>query len=238
MLEKKMEVIKMPTHDQIYNNQADMYEKMISKQPSLSEVINEMRPYRNLDVVDLGAGSGRFSTYLASEANSLICTDSSRAMLDILEQKLSDVKLGNWTTVVADHRNLPIRNSSIDLVVSGWSICYLTSSDTPDWQNNLKAIMSEIDRILRKDGTIIIFETLGTGYEQPNPPDFLTQYYRLLEEEYGFSHKAMRTDYTFDSRSEAEELTGFFFGEEFAAKVASNHWTVVPECAGIWWKHK
>lgn len=227
----------MPNHDEIYMYQAEMYEKMISKQPNLSEIINEIRPYRGLDVVDLGAGSGRLSAIIASEANSLICTDSSRPMLDVLEKKMITQGANNRTTVEADHRSLPIETSSIDLVISGWSICYLASSNNSEWQTNLKTIMSEIHRILRHDGTIIIFETLGTGTETPDPPDFLIQYYRALEEDYGFSHRWMRTDYNFNSIDEAEKLTSFFFGDWLANKVVNNQWTSVPECAGIWWKH-
>ncbi|OOC61962.1 hypothetical protein [Paenibacillus ihbetae] len=35
----------MATHEQIYQNQSDVYELMISKQPDLSGVIREIRPF-------------------------------------------------------------------------------------------------------------------------------------------------------------------------------------------------
>lgn len=227
----------MPNHNEIYRNQAEMYERMISKQPALADKINEIRAYRGLDVVDLGAGSGRLSSFIAPEAKSLMSTDASRSMLDVLERKLSALNLNNWSTVVADHRSLPIKTATKDLVVSGWSICYLTNSDQPDWQSNLRTILSEIRRILRPNGTIIIFETMGTGTEEPNPPAFLTPYYRSLVEEYDFSHQWIRADYNFADLGEAKELIGFFFGDEMANKVHHNNWITVPECAGIWWKH-
>ena len=202
----------------------------------LKDIIKEIRDYRNLDVIDLGAGSGRLSSIIATEAKSLICTDSSKAMLDLLENKLAPLNLHNWTTIVADHRSLPVETASIDLVVSGWSISYLTNTNHPTWQSNIKTILTEISRVLRPNGTIIIFETMGTGTESPNPPDFLTRYYQILEEEYGFQHRWIRTDYDFSSIEEAQELTGFFFGDEMAEKVIKNNWITVPECAGIWWK--
>ena len=62
----------MASHKEIYLNQTDAYEFMISKQPSLSGMVNEIRPFRNLDVLDLGAGSGRLSAFIANEARSLI----------------------------------------------------------------------------------------------------------------------------------------------------------------------
>jgi ubiquinone/menaquinone biosynthesis C-methylase UbiE len=143
----------MPNHEEIYIHQAEMYESLISKQPNLSEIMNEIRPYHNLDVVDLGAGSGRLSKCIAPMANTLMSTDASSAMLDLLEKGMQNQNLNNWSTLVADHRNLPIETSSVDLVVSGWSICYLASSNHPDWKANLRTILSEINRILRNDGT-------------------------------------------------------------------------------------
>lgn len=227
----------MPNHDEIYAKQAEMYERMISRQPSLAEVIREIRSYRDLDVADLGAGSGRLSCVIGGETKSLICTDSSQAMLDVLAEKMSALQHNHWTTVEADHRNLPLATASVDLVVSGWSVCYLASSNSPEWRGNLDQVMSEIRRVLRPGGTVIIFETMGTGTELPDPPDFLTEYYRVLEQEYGFEHRWIRLDYDFPSVEEAEELAGFFFGDEMAAKVKNNRWKTVPECAGIWWKH-
>ncbi len=146
-------------------------------------------------------------------------------------------KTRNWITLETDHRKLAVPDSSIDLVVSGWSICYLASSNNADWEMNLETILSELQRILKPNGTIIILETMGTGTETPNPPDFLTVYYSLLENKYGFDHRWIRADYTFENTAEAVKHTEFFFGTELANKIVENEWTAVPECAGIWWKH-
>lgn len=143
----------------------------------------------------------------------------------------------NWSTIVADHRKLPIHNNFVDLVISGWSICYLTNTGNQIWEMNLAQIISEMERVLRPGGTIVIFETMGTGTETPNPPEFLKPYYRALTEQYGFLHRWIRADYVFNSMEEAKRSTEFFFGEELTRKIEQNEWSVVPECAGIWWKH-
>lgn len=214
------------------------YEAMISRQPDLSRIIKEIRNYQDMDVLDLGAGSGRISSFIAPEAKSLICTDVSQPMLEILDKKLMNRNLArNWVTVEADHRKLPISDSSVDLVISGWSICYLASTNNLEWENNLKLIFSELHRVLKPNGTIVILETMGTGTETPDPPDFLTSYYSLLQDRYGFEHKWVRTDYQFETIAEAIKNTEFFFGEEIIAKIELNQWVTVPECAGIWWKH-
>ncbi|SEK18762.1 Methyltransferase domain-containing protein [Paenibacillus sp. cl141a] len=224
--------------DEIYDKQAQAYEAMVSRQPDLSELIRRVRPYEGLDVLDLGARSGRLSMLLAADAGSLICTDISQPMLDILDDKCSEaIDSRNWTTMVADHRNLPVASSSVDLIVSGWSISYLANSSHEEWRENLELVMTELHRVLRPGGTILILETMGTGTETPNPPEFLTGYYAQLEHQYGFSHQWIRTDYVFDTVEEALLNTGFFFGEELTDKIIANQWSTVPECAGVWWKH-
>lgn len=228
----------MPSHDEIYKDLSFSYEDMISRQPDLREYVKEIRSYNGLDVLDLGAGSGRLSSFIAPEANSLICTDKTESMLELLDKKLMKNSLAHhWRTVVADHRKLPINDSTIDLIVSGWSISYLTNTGNIDWKENLDLIMSELQRVLKPLGTIIILETLGTGTETPNPPEFLTSYFSLLENKYGFSHRSIRADYQFASTEEAKKNMEFFFGSEISNKIEENEWSTVPECAGIWWKH-
>lgn len=222
---------------EIYQDNTEMYDRLIRKQPDLAEVIKGIRPYKHLDVVDMGAGTGRLSMFLAAEASTLRCLDSSAAMLSLLERKLRQTPYTNWQTAVSDHTQVPIEDDSSDLVVAGWSLCYLASSSDENWESNVKQMMSEIRRILRPNGTAIILETLGTGFSEPIRYDFLAPYFQLLESEYGFEHTSICTDYKFDNVDEAAELTSYFFGDELAQQVRINNWHVVPEFAGIWYKH-
>lgn len=226
----------MPNHDWIYENGAEGYEELISKQRSLRDCVNAICPIKDLDIVDLGAGTGRLTGELAPEARSIMALDASDAMLAITGDKLRGKGLRNWGLMRADHRQLPLADECADLVVSGWSIGYLCSSLNPDWRENLRLIMGEMGRIMRAGGTAILFETMGTGHETPSPPSFLTDYYKALEEEYGFEHKWFRLDYQFESPEQAERLSRFFFGDEMGDGVAKRGESVLPECAGIWWK--
>lgn len=225
----------MPNHEQIYKNQAEQYDRMISRQPRLLDVIEEITTIHGRDVIDLGAGSGRLTSVLAPHAKSLLALDASAAMLEVNAQQLAEAGHTNWQTKVADHRELPVDDNSADVIVAGWTVCYLTSSEVPDNERNLEQIIQEMKRVLRPGGTIVIMETMGTGYETPHPPAFLTQYYSLLEKKYGFSHKWIRLDYQFADLDEAERLARFFFGDELADRVVAEKLETLPECAGIWW---
>ncbi|WP_239615640.1 class I SAM-dependent methyltransferase [Cohnella mopanensis] len=225
----------MPDHDSIYKQEALQYHELIACQPNLKEVIEGIRPNGGLDIVDMGAGTGRLTALLAPEAGTIVALDASEAMLHVTANRLREAGLTNWTIQVADHRQLPLPDQSADLIVSGWSISYLTNTDVTDWANNLDKIISEIKRVLRPGGTVIIFETLGTGHESPSAPDFLRPYYAKLVETYGFSHRWIRTDYSFDDVQQAERLARFFFGDELAARVVEQQLVRLPECAGVWW---
>jgi ubiquinone/menaquinone biosynthesis C-methylase UbiE len=226
----------MPNHEEIYQTEAEQYELLISSQPNLSGTVEAIVSYTGLDIIDLGAGTGRLSCVLAGEAKSVLLLDESEAMLKVAAEKLERSQYTNWRIQTSDHRKIAAEDQSADLVVSGWSLCYLASSNIQDWELNLQQMMQEIQRVLRPGGTAIIFETMGTGAETPNPPDFLLKYYKQLEDRYSFSHHWIRTDYHFASITEAEQLTSFFFGEELAKKVAETYGMHLPECAGVWYR--
>nr|WP_282943640.1 class I SAM-dependent methyltransferase [Paenibacillus sp. RC67] len=225
----------MPNHNTIYKQEADKYHSMISKQQPLLPKVEELINLEGLDILDLGAGSGRFTLELASKAISIVALDNSEAMLNVAANRLKQAGWNHWRTITADHRSLPLDDHCVDLIIAGWTICYLTNADVPDALDNLRHIMEEMKRVLRPNGTILIFETMGTGEEQPNPPEFLKDYYAALVQDYGFNHKWIRTDYTFETIEQAEQLTRFFFGEAMAERVVEHNWTHLPECAGMWW---
>ncbi|MFZ0544984.1 MAG: hypothetical protein WAM60_06080, partial [Candidatus Promineifilaceae bacterium] len=108
-----------------------------------------------------------------------------------------------------------------------------------DWPGRVDEVISEMTRVARSDGTIIILETLGTGREEPQPPtELLAAYYARLETVHGFQRKSIRTDYRFQTTAEAEALTRFFFGAPLADRIASDKITLLPECTGIWYRDK
>jgi ubiquinone/menaquinone biosynthesis C-methylase UbiE len=228
----------MPDPEQIYNEQADEYERLVAHedyQGNLFPALKQVRPLEGLDVVELGAGTGRLTCMLAPVVKTIQAYDISAHMLEAATAKLRQSGLQNWQTGIADHRELPVDDRSADLAISGWSICYITDGYKEGWQREVGKVLDEMKRVLRPGGTIIILETLGTGYETPTPPDDVKAYLAFLEEEAGFSSTWIRTDYLFESLEEAEEVTSFFFGEGLAENIISTDPVILPECTGVWW---
>jgi ubiquinone/menaquinone biosynthesis C-methylase UbiE len=228
-------------NDDIYEHISTPYDLLVSKEDytrNIPAALSEIADFNNKDIADLGAGTGRLTTMVAENAKSIVAVDFAADMLKVTASKLSQMDLTNWKTPVSDLRQLPLDDQSMDIVMAGWSICYLGSSNNKEWTETLLQVLSEINRVLRPNGTVIILETLGTGNEQPTPPDFLQSYYQKLEQEYGFKHKAIRTDYQFDSVEQAEELCRDFFGDSLGDRIIEQQIKIVPECTGIWWRTK
>jgi len=227
----------MSDHKIVYKEEAQNYQRLIARedyQESLLPAIKEIVNPKNKDVIDLGSGTGRLACLLAPEAGSLFAFDLFPHMLGVAASRLGDQDSGEWLTAASDHRSVPLDEGSADLVISGWSFCYLVVWEEDDWEKSLEAGLQEIIRLLRKDGIAIIIETLGTGVESPDPPEKLQNYFQYLESR-GFQRTWLRTDYQFQDQDEAVELAQFFFGEVILSKIGDEVKPILPECTGIWW---
>ena len=222
---------------QIYQTDGDRYEALISRedyQGNIPRAIDEIIRVDGLDVLDLGAGTGRLTLQLVPRVKSIHAFDISAEMLRVCRERLIASGLTNWKVDVADHRQLPVQDHSADLVVSGWSVSYLAVWNQENGTAELDNWLIEMKRVLRKDGIIILFESLGTGNEEPIRLEHVESTYQWLDAN-GFESKWIRTDYKFESLEEAIELARFFFGDELGDKVERNQWVILPECTGVWW---
>ncbi len=228
----------MPTQEEIYKTEGDKYEALIARedyQGNIMRALHEITSLENRVVYDLGAGTGRLACLLAPHVSSVHAFDISEEMLRVCREKFVASGSTNWQVDVADHRQLPVEDTSADLVVSGWSLSYLAVWNPGSAREELEKWLGEMKRVLRPNSYIVLFESLGTGNESPIQLEHLKDFYPWLDE-VGFQHNWIRTDYKFDSLDEAEFLSRFFFGDELGNKVKENKWVILPECTGVWWR--
>jgi ubiquinone/menaquinone biosynthesis C-methylase UbiE len=230
----------MPDQLTIYQDHADRYDQLTAHEDyehRLYPALAAIRSFERADIVEWGAGTGRVSALMAPYARSLIACDLHAPMLRVAAGKLRRSEQLQWCTLAADHRHMPLPDRCADIAVSGWALGYLTAKYYVDWKSQLACVIAQMRRVLRPGGTIIIIETLGTGFSEPKPPtEALAAYYALLENDLGFHATWVRTDFKFDSLDQAAAIISFFFGDEWADKVRDNNWIILPECTGIWWK--
>jgi ubiquinone/menaquinone biosynthesis C-methylase UbiE len=203
-------------------------------QSNIPRKLGEIEAFDGKHVVELGAGTGRLTRLLAPKARSITAFDTSLSMLEVAAETLRSSRHKNWDLSVADHRSLPVADTTADIVISGWSIVYLVVWNESVWKTELRKGLVEMNRVLKRGGSIILLETLGTGCKTPKPPDELIDYYAFLKNE-GFSSTWTRTDYRFQSLEEAEGIVRFFFGESMVKDIVDDGSITLPECTGIWW---
>lgn len=228
----------MPDNKSVYAHHGDEYHALIARedyQGNIPRAIDEILDVEGLEVLDLGAGTGRLTLMLAPRVKLIRAFDISSEMLRVCRERLLASGQANWQVDVADHRRLPVQAHSADLVVSGWSVSYLAVWNPERASQELDRWLAEMQRVLRAGGIIILLETLGTGNEAPMRLEHVEPVYRWLDAN-GFQNKWIRTDYRFESLEEAEYLSRFFFGDELGDQVKQNNWVILPECTGVWWK--
>lgn len=230
----------MPSFEAIYAEHAAIYDALISREDyegNLLKTLQSITPLNGIDVVEFGAGTGRFTRLLAPIVKSIRAYDASAHMLEVARRRLTEMGLTNWILGVAGNDSLPVDDASADLAIEGWSFGHQTLWNPERWREETAKAVSEMERVLRPGGSAVIVETMGTGADKPAPPsEGLAAFYRWLQEEQGFQSTAVRTDYRFMNVAEADSLARFFFGDELADRIVRENMMILPEWTGIWWK--
>jgi ubiquinone/menaquinone biosynthesis C-methylase UbiE len=227
----------MPRYKQIYTSQAEAYDRLVSREDwegNLGREIRRILPGENLDVVELGAGTGRVTRLLSPQAKSIRAFDAFPAMIELAALRFQQEGLAHVSFARAENRSLPVPDACADLSLAGWTIGHSTSWLPDRWQEEVDTVVKEMKRVLRPGGRAIILETLGTGSRSPQESERGAIYYRRLEEKHGFQRSWIRTDYRFPSLEEANYLTENFFGKKFALEPGPEGSFLLPECTGVW----
>jgi SAM-dependent methyltransferase len=184
------------------------------------------------EVLEVGVGTGRLTALLAHAGARVVGCEPAASMLAVAGRALDGLPV---TLHACGLEGLEIPPASFDLAVAGWVFGHFTDWLAGEWRARLAVALDRLDAGLRPGGRVVLFETLGSGVESPAPPTpGLAEYTAWLEGERGFTRRLLRTDYVFASVAEAAEVTGAFFGADFAARVRERGWARVPEWTWMW----
>lgn len=142
----------------IYEEKVDIYEGLNRAQDYNSDIIKALlkeQDFRDRVILDLGTGMGKLAIPLARKSNMVYALDKSKSMLKVLKKKIESKGIKNIRIINSGFNESGLPEESVDVIVSLWA--FPTHSD--DWERDMKAIR----RLLKKDGSIIIFETVRSG---------------------------------------------------------------------------
>lgn len=102
-------------------------------------------------VLELGCGSGAWTSHLIHEAKRVIAVDFSRSLI---QKTHASLKNDGCYVIMADAELLPIRSNVIDECFFGFSLHHMA---------NISACLNEVYRCLRLEASIILVEPNGTN---------------------------------------------------------------------------
>jgi ubiquinone/menaquinone biosynthesis C-methylase UbiE len=181
------------------------------------DAIDAVIDFKRLRVLEIGAGDGRLSHALSSRARYWLGTDNDQEELAAAatDERSETAKRLRWAVAAAGQ--LPLKNSSFDLVFFTWSLCCVAAEQA--------AALRESLRVLRRGGVVLaihatdaraqleVWHAVSTTGTTVVTPDNLEAVHRVslgsLEHELqARRHFTRANDSLLDAMEEGFELAG------------------------------
>ena len=225
--------------NEIYKKYATQYDNLVKAedyQKNVDRYLIENIEWKDKVVYEAGIGTGRLTKIYIQHIKKLYGFDREAHMLEQCKNNL-DEYIEKVFINIGNNVCLPVIEKKAGIFIEGWSFGHTIVENNNDIQSTIDKIIKNIRRNTTVDSVKIIIETLGTNVNEPKYiNNDLKQFYRLIEEEYGFKKTIVKTDYKFDDYREAAQIMGFFFGEEMKREIIKRKREIVPEYTGIWIK--
>jgi ubiquinone/menaquinone biosynthesis C-methylase UbiE len=138
-----------------YESQPEIYEILSQSEDFDKRILRTMLAdvsFENRVVLDLGAGTGKFSVPLSSKAKLVVSLDKSEGALGILKRKSKSKRIAVLKGVFS---NIPLSDESVDIISATWAF----NPSLP----NAEAIFGEMLRVTKKGGKMIIVGNYPAG---------------------------------------------------------------------------
>jgi len=226
----------MPEMMEIYKNYAVQYDELVSAEDYENNFTNFLLSkfdWNDSIVMEAGIGTGRVSKIYLDQIAYLYGFDREAHMLEAAGKNLLK---WNDKLILAegDNVSLPAVSKKADIFIEGWSFGHTMIENKATMNETFDQIFRSVKTNLKNGGKFIIIETMGTNVLTAAPPmEELTDFYSILQKDYGFKQEVISTDYRFESLEEAVRICGFFFGEDMGKEIQKKGSPVIGEYTGL-----
>jgi len=151
------------------------------------EILNQLPSLNSMEVLELGAGIGRYTSHFAQVSSHVSAVDFTENFLD--QNRKATAQFNNITYYCTDVMNLEFEPASFDFVFMNWLLMYLDDQQ-------IVLLRDRIHQWLRVGGTLFfrescLWEGLTAGSLKNNParyrPDI--HYTSLFENDFRLLHQ-------------------------------------------------
>ena len=122
------------------------------------EIFSYIPDVSNFQVLELASGIGRFTGYLASQAENLVAVDFVEAFLE--QNKKRHTKFSNIQYICDNVKNLTFEKNSKDFIFINWLMMYLEDDE-------VQSLFTQIHNWLKKD-SLFFFRESCVSPSNPN----------------------------------------------------------------------
>lgn len=188
----------------------DAFARAEDPEGCISELVTREAGLAGRDVLEIGCGTGRYTSNWAGRAGSYLAVERSPQMLAVACREATADLPARW--ICADARRLPLTGGSVDRVLAGWVVANLK-------RKRREQVRREIARLLRPDpgAEVWLIENHWSGeFQQLRERACERERLRLLELcsdwRLEVAHE-VRTSLAFPSAAEAERVLGYLLGD-------------------------
>ena len=228
----------LPDYDALFADNAEKYDRFVAAEDYEGNLLRTLKQIGHLNreqaVADLGSGTGRIAFVVAPIVRHVYGIEPVAGMRAVADSKKRKLDVKNVDFLSGEHKDIPLPDNSVDLIIEGWSFPAAYYSSYSEWHAEFEAIVLEMKRILRPKGSVILIETMGSLHIWEEAPAQTNVLYDYFEKELGLKKAIIRTDYKFCNKEDAVDLGTFFFGDEVGAEIQEIGEPIVPEATAIW----
>mgnify|MGYP002713052969 CR=1 FL=1 len=155
------------SYDEVANLYSIVFDDIKVRQDEYKWIMEHLPNTNNVSVLDIGCGNGALLKELNSRIHKGVGVDVSKNLIENAQNK--HVMFSNLSFVKIDGPSLPFEDNSFDVVISLLSFRYL------DWD----PIIEEIQRVLGKQGKLIIIDMVTAPIKLWEVPQFIHNKVRL-----------------------------------------------------------